>query len=61
MPPTTTPRALRTILVSLLLLAFARPALARAYKLDELLALAKKSSPSMAAGALQTAQIEAQL
>src|SRR3954452_17316430 len=61
MPPTTTPRSLRTILVTLLLLAAARPVLARPYTLDELLALARKSSPSMAAGASQTAQIEAQL
>jgi len=61
MPSTITPRSLWTILVSLLLLALARPAAARPYKLDELLAMAKRSSPGMAASASQTAQIEAQL
>jgi outer membrane protein len=60
MPPTTTPRAL-SILAALLLLASARPALARVYTLDELLALARKASPSLAAAAQQTAQVEAQL
>jgi outer membrane protein TolC len=60
MPPTTTPRTLSAILASLLLFA-AGPAAARPYKLDELLALARKSSPGMAASALQTAQVEAQL
>jgi outer membrane protein len=57
------PRKLPAILAlgSLVLLGAARPAAARPYKLDELLELARKSSPGLAAGAQQTAQIQAQL
>jgi outer membrane protein TolC len=61
MPPTTTPRSPRRLLLALVLLASASPALARPYTLDELLELAKKASPSMAAAAQQTVQVEAQL
>jgi outer membrane protein len=60
MPSKIIPRSLRTILVSLLLLVSA-PALARPYTLDELIELARKASPSIAAGVQQTAQVEAQL
>jgi multidrug efflux system outer membrane protein len=56
-----TPRALLALLVSLLLPVAARPAAAKAYTLPELLELARKASPSVAAGVSQTAQIEAQL
>ena len=63
MSSTPTPRPLSALLSLLFsaLLAWGRPAAARPYKLDELLELAKKSNPGLAAGAQQTAQIEAQL
>ena len=56
-----TPRALSAFLVSLALLLAGHRADARTYTLAQLLELAKKSSPSLAAGVRQTAQIEAQL
>lgn len=64
MTTSTTPRALPVIsilLFSVGLLALARPAAARSYTLAELLELTRKSNPGLAAGARQTAQIEAQL
>jgi outer membrane protein TolC len=57
-------RAPLVILVSVVALgSFARvtPAAARTYTLSELLELARKSNPGLAASARQTAQIEAQL
>jgi outer membrane protein TolC len=55
--PTSRPRS--TILLALLLSA--APAAARTYTLPELIDLARKYSPSLAASERQTAQIEAQL
>src|SRR5690242_4410777 len=52
--------ALASLVVTLSLLA-AAPAAARPYTLDELIGLARKASPSLAASERQTAQVEAQL
>jgi len=55
----------KTTLYSLLILFLGpllpTPAMARPYKLDELLAMARKGNPGLAAGAQATAGIEAQL
>jgi outer membrane protein TolC len=61
MKKSSSPRSLPAILVALVALAWPALASARAYTLPELLELVKKSNPSLAASAQQTATIEAQL